>query len=101
MLTTVTICGSMRFSDEMKRAAFALESQKGYNVLQCTYNDRGEEITPEMQENLKEAHFVKIKMSDIVYVVDCGGYIGKSVQKEIEYAESLRKRIVFHSSGEL
>lgn len=98
-MLTVTVCGSMRFSEEMKSAAFALESQKGYNVLQCTYNDRGEEITPEMRENLKKAHFEKIKMSDIVYVVDCGGYIGESVQKEIAYAESLRKRIVFHSSG--
>lgn len=29
----------MKFSEEMKRIAFELESVRGYNVLQCTYND--------------------------------------------------------------
>ena len=53
---TITICGSMRFSNEMKAIAFILESKYGYNVLQCTYNEQNTEITLEMQENLKRAN---------------------------------------------
>ncbi len=94
---TVTICGSMRFSNEMKEIAFTLESKYGYNVLQCTYNEQNTEITSEMQQNLKTAHLEKINMSDAIYVVDINHYIGCSVKQEIEYAEKKNKTIIFHS----
>lgn len=94
----ITVCGSMKFSNEMINIAFLLESKKGFNVLQCTYNEQEIEITPEMLENLKKAHYEKIKMSDIIYVVDIDGYIGSSVKKEIECAKKLNKKIIFHSN---
>lgn len=96
-MKTVTICGSMKFSEEMKRIAFELESIRGYNVLQCTYNDLNIEITPKMFDNLKQSHFRKIDMSDTIYVVDINGYIGNSVKQEIEYAKNHHKEILFHS----
>ena len=34
-MKTLTICGSMRFADEMQEIAYALEVHKGYNILQC------------------------------------------------------------------
>lgn len=95
----ITICGSMKFSDEMKKIAFELESIKGYNVLQCTYNDLNIEMTSEMHEKLKQAHLKKIELSDMIYVVDIDGYIGDSVRKEIEYAKKHQKEIVFHSKN--
>ena len=98
-METVTICGSMRFSQEMKEIAFMLESRHGLNVLQCTYNEQGVKITPDMLENLEQAHFVKISLSDWIYVVDIGHYIGDAVRKEIAYAEEHGKKVVFHSSG--
>ena len=98
-METVTICGSMRFSQEMKTIAFMLESRYGLNVLQCTYNEQGAEITPSMLENLEQAHYVKISLSDWIYVVDIGYYIGDAVRKEIAYAEKCGKKVVFHSSG--
>ena len=98
-MKTVTICGSMKFSDEMKKISFELESEKGYNVLQCTYNDSNIELNTKMLENLKEAHFKKIDLCDMIYVVDIDGYIGASVKKEIEYAKKLEKEIVFYSGG--
>ena len=52
-----------------------------------------------MLENLKEAHFKKIDLCDMIYVVDIDGYIGASVKKEIEYAKKLEKEIVFYSGG--
>lgn len=94
---TITICGSMRFSNEMKAIAFILESKYGYNVLQCTYNEQNTEITLEMQENLKKAHLEKINMSDAIYVVDINHYIGCSVKQEIEYAEKRNIKVIFHS----
>lgn len=80
-MKTVTICGSMRFAEEMKRTAFRLESRRGFNVLQCTYNEDGDNLTEEMLENLANAHFRKIDMSDMVYVVDVGDYMGDSVKR--------------------
>lgn len=36
-MKTLTICGSMRFENEMRSIAYDLEAIKGYNVLQCIY----------------------------------------------------------------
>lgn len=35
----VTICGSMRFENEIKRIAFILEAKHNMTVLQCVYNE--------------------------------------------------------------
>lgn len=37
-MKTITICGSMRFSEEMKEVALDLEIHHNMNVLQCVYN---------------------------------------------------------------
>lgn len=81
----------------MKNIAFDLESVHGYNVLQCVYNELNLEITPAMLENLVNSHFKKIDMSEAIYVVNINGYIGEQVKKEIEYAQSGWKEIIFHS----
>lgn len=98
-MKTITVCGSMKFVNEMKKIAFELESLSGYNVLQCTYNDSNMEVTPEMFHNLKQAHFQKIDISDMIYVVDINKYIGDSVKEEIEYAKKQHKEIMFHSKN--
>lgn len=53
-MKTVTICGSLRFAEEMKNIAFELEAVKGCNVLQCVYNNQNMEITAEMAECHKQ-----------------------------------------------
>lgn len=35
-------------------------------------------------------------MSDGIYVVNIGGYIGTSVKKEIEYAKQRGKEVIYH-----
>ena len=40
-MKTLTICGSMRFENEMRSIAYDLEAIKGYNVLQCVYAPEG------------------------------------------------------------
>ncbi len=99
-MKTVTLCGSMRFTEEMKSIAFELESKKGLNVLQCTYNEHNEDLTEEMLCSLSRAHFQKIDMSDMIYVVDIDRYIGDSVKKEITYAKAHNKEIIYHSAAE-
>ena len=100
-MKTVTICGSMKFEREMQKISFVLEAKQGYNVLQCVYNTDNIEILPDDIRRLETAHFKKIEMSDAVYIVDIDGYIGEQVKKEIEYAKSIGKEIIYHScSGE-
>ena len=95
-MKTYTICGSMRFDREMKEIAYDLEAHKGYNVLQCVYCE-GDVIPTENElMRLAEAHYRKIDLSDGIYVVNIGGYIGTSVKKEIEYAKQHGKEVVYH-----
>ena len=95
-MKTLTICGSMRFAKEMQAIAFDLETQHGFNVLQCVYGD-GERLTPEQRAKLAAAHAQKIALSDGIYVVDIGGYVGQSTQNEIALAREQGKEVLFHT----
>ena len=94
-IKTYTICGSMRFEKEMKESAYQLETQNGYNILQCVYCADGATPNAEELKNLEAAHYRKIDLSDGIYVVNINGYIGNSVQKEIEYAKKHNKEILY------
>ena len=47
---------------------------------------------------LDEMHKQKINMSDEIYVINVGGYIGESTKNEIEYAKEKGKRISYLES---
>lgn len=96
-MKTVTLCGSMRFAAEMKEIALQLELRHGLCVLQCAYNETGNPLSAADLEALEQAHLRKIDLSDGVYIVDPGGYIGESVQREIAYAAASGKEILYHS----
>ena len=96
-MKTVTLCGSMRFQKEMQRVAFALEIECGWNVLQCVYNVDDRAITEAERARLDAAHRRRIELSDAIYVVDIGGYIGEATRREMEYARTLGKEIILHS----
>ena len=91
-----TLCGSMRFAAEMQKIAYDLEARQGIATLPCVCCPDG--ITPSKQEidNLSDAHFRKIDVSDGIYVVNIDGYIGASTRAEIEYAQSRGKEIIYH-----
>ena len=91
------MCGSMRFSDEMRTIAFELETKHGFNILQCTYDINGDKLSEEEINSITKMHYVKIDLSDGIYVADIGGYIGDSVKKEILYALQKNKEIYYHS----
>ena len=93
-MKTYTICGSMRFEKEMRELAFRLETQHGFNILQCTYAEG--EASEEEKHRLAAVHYRKIDLSDGIYVVNIGGYIGQSTAAEIEYARNQGKEILYH-----
>ncbi len=96
-MKTLTICGSMRFEKEMREIAYLLEIRYGYNVLQCIYGN-GEQPGAEEREKLAAAHYRKIDLSDGIYVVNIGGYIGASVRQEIEYAKRKNKEVLYYEN---
>ena len=95
-MKTYTMCGSMRFEKEMRKVAYDLETQKGYNILQCIYAEAGTKSTAEELQALEFAHYRKIDISDGIYVLNLCGYIGESVRKEIEYAQRNGKEVIYH-----
>ncbi len=99
-MKTVTLCGSMRFEEEMRRIAWELETRWHWNVLQCVYSPPGITVTEQEMAALTWAHYRKIGLSDAIYVVDIGGYVGESVKREIGYAGKLGKEVFFHSQME-
>lgn len=92
----ITICGSMRFSNDIMKIATELETEKGYRVLQPVYNIENKSFNDNELKNLVNAHLQKIDISDAIYVVNIGGYIGKSVSEEIEYAKNHNKEIFYY-----
>lgn len=87
----------MKFAEEMKQIAWELEAKKGFNVIQCVYNEQNEPITDNAQKRLAVVHYKKIDICDAVYIVDINGYIGTSVANEILYAKEKGKELIFHS----
>jgi len=92
----ITICGSTRFKEEHIKAQREL-SLAGNVVLSCPFFNHadGEELTTEQCELLDHLHRQKIDMSDAIYVVNPGNYIGYSTLNEIKYATYAGKRIMF------
>ena len=89
----VTICGSMKFKDKMMDVAKKLEIENEYVVIQCVYSN--DNFTTEEQEILGKLHYQKIDISDAIYVVNVDGYIGNATSREIEYAKSLGKEVIY------
>lgn len=88
----VTICGSMRFFNDMLKVASELTNQ-GKIVLAPFTVVAEKEQGSKPKVALDELHFKKIDMSDSVIVVTRDGYIGASTQREIEYSISLSKQV--------
>ena len=95
-MKTVTICGSMRFTNEMKSIAYYLETQQKFNVLQCVYLPDKVVPTDEDIKVLEVTHYRKIDLSDGIYDVNIDGHIGNSVRREIEYAKKHNKEVIYH-----
>lgn len=94
-MKVITLCGSMRFFREMQEIAIELETKHGYCAI-TPIGDTNMMLSEETIENLAKAHYKKIDISDAVYIVNIGGYIGEAVSKELRYAQENNKEIVYH-----
>lgn len=99
-IKVVTICGSMRYSKEMMRISEELELKNGYAVIQCVYDIDGLINEEFDKSSLDRIHKKKIDISDAIYVINIDGYIGNSTKKEIEYAVSNGKEVIYHEFQE-
>lgn len=94
----ITVCGSLRFKDEIMAIALKVELE-GNCVLAPLYpiGDDKDVFTPEEAKILDDMHKERIKMSDAILVVNVDGYIGNSTKNEIEFAKSLNKEIIYYT----
>ena len=91
----ITICGSLKFMQQMIEIAEKLELE-GNCVLSVVYPTKNkEDYTADEIEILGKMHRTKIDISDAIYVVNVGGYIGTSTKNEIEYAKQKGKEIIY------
>ncbi len=94
----ITICGSLKFQREMMEIAEKMELQ-GNCVITPIYPIKPDkdDYTKEEFEMFDKMHKEKIKLSDAILVVNVDNYIGSSTQKEIEFAKSLNKEIMYYT----
>ena len=92
----ITICGSYKFKDEMKKIAEKLELEGNCVLTPIDLTKPSIEYTKENFDMLGKIHKEKIKLSDAIFVVNVNGYIGSSTNSEIEYAKSLNKEILYY-----
>jgi hypothetical protein len=99
----VCLCGSTRFYDAFQQANYDLTMQ-GKIVLSVGFYPHataeaghGEGVGHDSDQKiaLDELHKRKIDLADRVFVLNVGGYIGKSTQTEIEYAQDHGKVIEY------
>lgn len=83
----VTLCGSLRFRDQLERLAVEL-TLAGHVVLAPTAPSAGVELDAEDRARLGRLHLQRIEMADEVVVVNVGGYVGESTQREIAHARA-------------
>lgn len=95
MKKIVTLCGSFRFWSEMQQIAELLELEKGWVVIAPLPHVLEQSLTEEQTVLLGELHKRKIDLSDAIFVVNVGGYIGQAVKFEIEYAKEKGKEILY------
>lgn len=97
----VCLCGSTRFYDQFQQANYDL-TMKGSIVLSVGFyphskaeHGHGEGVGHDSAEKvaLDELHKRKIDLADRVYVLNVDGYIGESTRSEIDYAESIGRRV--------
>lgn len=100
----ITLCGSTRFKDEFMKANKDLTLQGNIVISVGLFGHSGDaEVWENMDEGtltktkemLDDIHKRKIDMSDEIFVINVGGYIGESTKSEIEYAKAKGKRISY------
>lgn len=96
-MKVITLCGSTKFKDEFVKANEELTLQGNIVISVGLFghadNKYATILTDEVKTMLDEIHKRKIDLSDGIFVINVGGYIGNSTKSEIEYAIKTGKTI--------
>ncbi|MDO4192590.1 MAG: hypothetical protein Q4D24_04760 [Erysipelotrichaceae bacterium] len=100
----ITLCGSTRFKDAFMEVQKRLTLEGNIVISVGLFGHSGDaEVWENMDEGtltktkemLDDMHKRKIDLSDGIYVINVGGYIGESTRSEIEYAQMTGKSIQY------
>lgn len=91
----ITLCGSIKFKNEFIKVQEELTLNGNIVFTPNFFNNLKDEINIETKKMLDEIHRQKIDMSNEIYVINLGGYIGESTRSEIEYAKANGKKISY------
>lgn len=96
----VTLCGSTRFVETFNewRQKLTLQGEIVLSIEIVTTQSREvdpQHSAPKVKKMLDELHKRKIDLSDYIFVLNVGGYIGESTRGEIEYALKTGKPIKY------
>ena len=100
----ITLCGSTRFKDAFMEVQKRLTLDGNIVISVGLFGHAGDaEVWENMDEGtltktkemLDDMHKRKIDLSDAIYVINVGGYIGESTRSEIEYARMTGKSIEY------
>ena len=92
----ITLCGSTKFKDEFIKAQKKLTLEGNIVITVGMFGHSGDEEvwTEGTKEMLDDMHKRKIDLSDAIYVINKGGYVGESTESEIAYALEEDKEIM-------
>ena len=98
----ITLCGSTRFRDAFMEAQKKLTLEGNIVISVGLFGHSGDsEVWEGMNDDtltqtkrmLDDMHKRKIDLSDEIFVINVGGYIGESTRSEIEYARRTGKAV--------
>lgn len=98
----ITLCGSTRFKDQFMEMQKKLTLEGNIVISVGLFGHSGDsEVWENMDEGtltktkemLDDIHKRKIDMSDEIFVINVGGYIGDSTRSEIDYALANGKKV--------
>ncbi len=72
-------------------------TMQGNIVYSVAVISTGDSIDSEQKVLLDYVHMKKIELSDVVFVLDVGGYIGESTAREIQLSTALGKVVRYLS----
>lgn len=100
----ITLCGSTRFKEAFLEAQKRLTLAGNIVISVGLFGHSGddevwegmtEDTVTKTKEMLDDMHKRKIDMSDAIYVINVGGYIGSSTKSEINYALATGKDVEY------
>lgn len=92
----ITVCGSFKYKEAMMKTSEQL-CLEGNCVLSPSYPISNKKYSDEDKEILGKIHLERIKICDAIVVINVDNYIGEATMKEIDFAKSLGKEIIYYN----